>query len=411
MAAASVGRAQAAAVASPVPAAPIPGRDGSPGFSPTAAGSAAPGGVPTSAPVSTPGGYGGVSAMPRPSVGLVADHGHEIMQAAYLAAQTILGLQRQVGAAGAGIPIVGGAAAAMEPAAQQALPVYQTGQIIDTLSALQRQEQSQPPAELLSLDRGAQLQSALSQRHGGAGPMRIGEREADVLGVIAQMFDAIGQDELLPERVKERMIRLHTPLQKVALLDDAFFLEDSHPARQVLNQMARLETGFDDEATWAVVDPAIQRLVKEFDQDVGMFKQVVDELDELLHQQTEVYEENLTAVVAACEDQQAFIKSREKAEASRRKAEDRGVPEEWREWLNRARRLKPGAAVAMTAGSGQPRRLTLAWVGEDYSSFVFVDAKGKKVATLTLQELAMHLRRGSIIVLPESELSVVDRAL
>ncbi|MDJ0862441.1 MAG: DUF1631 family protein [Gammaproteobacteria bacterium] len=402
-------QAAAAGAYAPAPVEAAPGQVVTPGMSPPVVDPRGSGGGPAPGLASASGHPGGGAAALGPGAGLVPEHGHEIMQAAYLAAQTLLGLQRQVGAAG--IPVVGGAAENMAPEAQQALPAYQTSQIVETLSTLQRQEQAQSPEALLELDRSAQLHDALNRRHAGDGPRRIGEREADVLSVIGQMFEAIVQDDLLPNPVKRRMVRLHTPLQKVALLDDGFFREETHPARQVLNQMARLETGFDDEGTWAVVDPAVRRIVTEFDDDVGLFKEVVDDLDQLLHQQSEVYEDNLTAVIAACEDQQAFIKSREKAEASKRKSEDRGVPEEWREWLNRARRIKPGAAVAMKVGNSPPQRLTLAWVGEDYSSFVFVDSKGKKSATLTLQELAMHLRRGSVTVLPESELSVVDRSL
>jgi len=333
----------------------------------------------------------------------------ELMQAAYLAAQTLLGLQRQVSQGSGQAPRGQVFPAATDPS----LALYDPRQIVDALTVLQHDEQTRSLEELRKMDPVARLQAALHTQQGaGAAARRIGEKEADALSVIGQMFSSILDDKLLPEGVKQRMAKLQTALQKVAILDDGFFREQSHPARRVLNQLARLEESFDDTGTWAVVDPVIQRIVTGFDTDMGVFSDAVSELDGLLGQHKDVFQENLSKVVRSCEDQQAFVRSREKTgEIRKQHSPKKDVPEEWREWLSRAGRLAVGDIVAMRLSGDNAVRATLAWIGEEHSSYVFVDGRGMKVATLTLQELAMHLRRGSITVIQESELSVVDRAL
>lgn len=332
----------------------------------------------------------------------------ELMQAAYMAAQTLLGLQREVWQGSDQAP----PGQVFPVATDSSLAPYDPRQIVDALTALQQDEQTRSLEELRKMDPVARLQGAMQTLQGTGAARRIGEKEADALSVIGRMFSSILDDGLLPERVKQRMAKLQTTLQKVAILDDGFFREQSHPARHVLNQLARLEEGFDDTGTWAVVDPVIQRIVTGFDTDMGVFSDAASVLDELLGEHKKVFQENLSKVVRSYEDQQAFVRSREKTgEIRKQPSPKKDVPEEWREWLGRAKRLKVGDIVAMRLSGDNPVRATLAWIGEEHSSYVFVDGRGMKVATLTLQELAMHLRRGSIAVIQESELSVVDRAL
>ncbi len=325
---------------------------------------------------------------------------------AYRTAQTLLGLQRYGSGARTGAPSL-----------PDAFPAYPESEVLAALSDLQREELKAPDSSLLHQGLRERLQRALTKR--GSGPGRLGARENDAITVLSDLFRSILEDVLVSEPTKQRVLRLRTPVHKAALLDEAFFQEDDHPARRFLTHIAGLESevGVADEgerqAMWASVDPLIKRVAAEFDQDVGVFANAVEELDDLVRTRTGTYDGNVQEVVKACEAQEAFLKARRKSGDQTGEHKLRhGTPEsgEWAEWLNRTKRLHVGDVVVLDHGTDKPKRTTLAWIGEDNSPYVFVDGSGKKAASLTLQELSMQLRRGAAKVLHASELSVVDRA-
>jgi diguanylate cyclase (GGDEF)-like protein len=84
---------------------------------------------------------------------------------------------------------------------------------------------------------------------------------------------------------------------------------------------------------------------------------------------------------------------------------------EWRQWLVRARKLKVGDWLAVSDDSGGGRAiLSLAWVGEAHASFVLVNRKGIKVRELNLRELVQCLTDGTVLVLDEFDLPLMERA-
>jgi hypothetical protein len=66
----------------------------------------------------------------------------------------------------------------------------------------------------------------------------LGPAESASLEALALVFDAIHDDERLPEAVKAIMDRLAIPLLKVALRDPGLFGEAGHPGRELVDAMA-----------------------------------------------------------------------------------------------------------------------------------------------------------------------------
>ena len=73
--------------------------------------------------------------------------------------------------------------------------------------------------------------------------------------------------------------------------------------------------------------------------------------------------------------------------------------------------LQAGDVVYRRVGDGEVEKLGLAVVSGDGARFLFVDAAGRKAATMTSQELAMQLRRGEVWMLDASKLPIVERGL
>lgn len=103
------------------------------------------------------------------------------------------------------------------------------------------------------------------------------------IDIVAMLFDYILEDKNVPEGIRAKLARLQIPILKVALIDREFFSRKAHPARRLLNLIAEtaVETAGDStmEAKVAdLVEKVVQRIVTEFDQDVGIFARSVEAL-------------------------------------------------------------------------------------------------------------------------------------
>ncbi len=72
-------------------------------------------------------------------------------------------------------------------------------------------------------------------------------------------FDIILDDRNLPIEIQALVSRLQLPILKVALKDRSFFTDRKHPARQLINEIARTSIGWESsskDTQDALVHPA-----------------------------------------------------------------------------------------------------------------------------------------------------------
>ena len=249
------------------------------------------------------------------------------------------------------------------------------------------------------------------------GPKSLAGEMGDAVELVMGLFEAFREDPEVGIDLETRLDMLEPATHKIALLDPSFFELPDHPARQLLNQLARLVPELGDgesptEEFWGGIDALLAPLLRNFERDVSLYLEVLRELDGLVASQFETYRTNTDAVVAACDAQQAFVRARGGlSNSTPGETGARGVSKEWAIWLNRTARLEVGERLELCESGNEQKRVTLAWVGDGHSSFVFVDQFGEKTLTLSRQELAMHLRRGSASILHAADLPLVDRAL
>ena len=320
----------------------------------------------------------------------------DITHSAYETAQALMGLRRQI---------------LHSDPQSESLPTYEPEQVKGALTLLQKQEASQP-AGSTGPDLKTRVMRALRSRHGYADKKDIPEREQAAIDLIGQLVESVVADTLVTNDLKPQLRRLEVPLLNVAMQDPGFFATPSHPARQVVNRIAQVSGAKDGSLAGGVarnVDSVMERIVNHSAEDSDVFVESVRKLDTVLAQQTATRQANINEVVRSCDEQQALIKSR--AGNGGPKTNERELPEEWRQWLSRTKRLQVGDAMMLDKNTDNPQHGALAWVGEDHATYVFVDNQGLKASTLSLNELAMQLRRGQADVIPETDLPAMDRGL
>ncbi|MBK6279557.1 MAG: DUF1631 family protein [Gammaproteobacteria bacterium] len=75
--------------------------------------------------------------------------------------------------------------------------------------------------------------------------MNLGQADEDIINVVAMFFDVILDDRNLPLEIQALVSRLQLPVLKVALKHRSFFTDRKHPARQLINEIARTSIGWE----------------------------------------------------------------------------------------------------------------------------------------------------------------------
>ncbi|MBL0142084.1 MAG: DUF1631 domain-containing protein [Betaproteobacteria bacterium] len=164
--------------------------------------------------------------------------------------------------------------------------------------------------------------------------------DAMTIDIVAMLFDFIFEDRQIPVAVKAMLGRLQIPTLKVALLDRAFFSSRAHPARQLLDRMARAAIGLDESsargaATLAKLDEVVGHVLRDFDDDPALFTSLAGEMEVFLAQQDEAEDAIARRTARLVEERERHEIARVLAEeeVDRRLAAREWVPEAVRAML------------------------------------------------------------------------------
>ena len=328
---------------------------------------------------------------------------------AFRAAGNLINMQRSAGLQGsdAGAEFAQG----LETWAPAPATVEQQNELLESLSILQRSPRFAEASDGGPLD----LRQKLNATWRSAG-LEASPDHQMMLDIVSNLIDAIIDDPFVSDATKVRVRRLSIPVLKVAFQDQNFFEDQSHPARQVLDHLGRLDPESAEQFS-KLIDPVVDGIIDGYEKDPAIFANALTPLKSAVANQKKVFQENLEKLVSDREAQQEFIKSRRKDSGQSDAPKSHPVAAsptsdgdgDWEEWLAEARRCKPGDVLSVEEPNGKRKKLSLAWVSEDKGTFVLVNSLGEKVMSVTVQELAMQMRRGSVVAEDIANMALTDR--
>ncbi len=89
------------------------------------------------------------------------------------------------------------------------------------------------------------IRGALGAIAARSGTLPLGAGDRDVVDIVTLIFDTVADDPNLPLAIQVLVSRLQLPVLRLALLDRGFFGDRAHPARQLINAIARAGRGWD----------------------------------------------------------------------------------------------------------------------------------------------------------------------
>ena len=150
----------------------------------------------------------------------------------------------------------------------------------------------------------------------------VGELTAldqNTVELLARIFDYVFNDDSIPDEIKSLIGQLQIPTLKVALLDKDFFFKDSHPARVLIDTLAKSSVLLGSEASpedplFQIIEGIVERVQQDFDQQIELFSDVVADLEAFLKNEDQESEQAISEPVALALKQEKMRLAREFAE-------------------------------------------------------------------------------------------------
>jgi hypothetical protein len=111
----------------------------------------------------------------------------------------------------------------------------------------------------------------------------ISAKNMYTIDMVGMLFEYILADENLPDSIKTLLSHLHTPFLKLAFLDESFFENTEHKSRMLLDSLADAGSNFvnhDGTSQYKMyeeIKKVVQRVIKEFKNDVNLFAELLME--------------------------------------------------------------------------------------------------------------------------------------
>ena len=162
---------------------------------------------------------------------------------------------------------------------------YSQQQVMTALTELQTpaDDLSQTPLVFDASQIKKAVLSSIGETEGGAVTKSVHHVSEKTIDFIKLIFDAIIDEDSITDEIKTLLLSLQIPVIKAAMLDADFFVDDQHPARQLLDKIAEAGVGVSEhqDPVYIDIEKIVRKLLNDYDDDVIAFTVALDELKEL----------------------------------------------------------------------------------------------------------------------------------
>ncbi|MBC3917604.1 DUF1631 family protein [Undibacterium sp. CY18W] len=160
----------------------------------------------------------------------------------------------------------------------------------------------QKSVKLQQLMAGAQDVLRLSQMREQMPELANTGVEKNTLDLLSQVFDSVFRNQAIPQQIKELISVLQIPVLKAALLDKEFFFQEDHPARRLIELLSRYSLAWDQkkgqqDPLFQTMQRNVHRVQQEFDQEIALFDEVVNDLESFIKKEEEEASQALQAPI------------------------------------------------------------------------------------------------------------------
>jgi hypothetical protein len=161
--------------------------------------------------------------------------------------------------------------------------------------------------------------SALRQLSSNAAAQSLTPVDQSTIDLLTRIFDYVFSDPAIPGDLKGLIGQLQIPTLKAALLDKDFFFKETHPARVLIDTLAKSSVLLDAKSTtedplYQMMEGIVERVQQDFDQQIDLFSDVVADLESFLKEEEQKSEQEISQSIADALHQEKMRLAREFAE-------------------------------------------------------------------------------------------------
>ena len=108
--------------------------------------------------------------------------------------------------------------------------------------------------------------------------------DEDLINLVSMLFEFILEDYNLAAPIQVLISRLQIPILKVVIKDNSFFSSNKHPARRLLNSLAKAGIGWNEsqnknDALYQAIFDTVQNVLDNYSGDIEIFEQLYTEFE------------------------------------------------------------------------------------------------------------------------------------
>lgn len=143
--------------------------------------------------------------------------------------------------------------------------------------------------------------------------------EENTIELLAKVFDYVFGEKTVADDIKCLIGQLQIPLLKAALIDKEFFFKDDHPARNLIESLAKSSLAWNqqkghDDPLYKKIEHIVERVQTDFDQQLEFFNDMVADLDSFIKEERKLSSRELAGPIAEAMRQERMTQAQKKAE-------------------------------------------------------------------------------------------------
>ena len=118
----------------------------------------------------------------------------------------------------------------------------------------------------------------------------VGESEDSIINLVAMFFEFILDDNTIALKLRNQISRLQIPVLKLALQDNTFFSNASHPARKLINTIAAVgviysgDRDLSEDKTYQTIVDVVKTICHQYAFDNQIFSELFPQLEKVVEQ-------------------------------------------------------------------------------------------------------------------------------
>ena len=127
------------------------------------------------------------------------------------------------------------------------------------------------------------LLNSMAKLNNVAAPKSMNQIDGRTIDFVEMIFGAFLRDPNISDAVKSLLLRLQIPVIKTSLIDHNFFYDNKHSARTLLDTIAHLGIGIEEEknTVYQTISLVIDQLLRSFDRNTISFRTALSSLQRL----------------------------------------------------------------------------------------------------------------------------------